>query len=221
MRDLRTRVLRAAAPALLLLGTTAGCSGATGPATGQPTAAAPATTKATPAKAAPTGTASTKAAATTAATTAVTGGKCRDADLRTTITRQTEGTASPAYGMVTLTNGGKHSCTVDGWISVAPVNAANEVIEVPTRKVEMPGPAETLTVKPGTSVFVGLKWVPCPTGDDNCGWGNSLRYSVRGPATGGPFATLEEFGDPERNEIRMKSLQIGTYQPTVHTIVGW
>jgi hypothetical protein len=214
MREIRTR---AVAVALLLLGSATGCSGANEPAAAPGPTSTPATTGSAAEATAATPPATTKAAAQPAAQVS----RCANADLQTTITLQPDGTAATQRAMVTLTNNGKHACTLDGWLSISPVNAANEVVSVPTRKVDQPGPAEAFTVKPGTSAFAGIKWTVCAESDADCDWSNSLRVSVKGAAADGPFAELEDFPNPERNGIRMKALQIGTLQPSHQAVVAW
>ena len=213
MRDIRA--LTVIAPVLFLLGSAAGCSGPTEPA---------ATSPATPARAggAAKATAATPAVGTEAA--ARTGRKaaaCRAADLATTITLQPDGAGPTRRALVTLANNGERACTLDGWLSVAPVNAAAETVTVPTRKVDQPGPPQAFTVAPGTSAFAGIAWTVCADDDPDCDWSNSLRYSLTGASADGPYATLEDFPDPERHQIRMKSLRIGTLQPSRQGVVAW
>ncbi|AEV81942.1 hypothetical protein ACWT_0927 [Actinoplanes sp. SE50] len=219
MRDLRTRALCAAAAALLVLGSVTGCSGTAEPAA--PTAGTTASSAG-----GTTGNAATAGTGRTTAAHPVTAKKpaaCHDADLAITITAQPDdpGTGATLRAMVTLTNKSRHTCTLNGWPSVAPYDMAGEVIKVATvRKVAQPGPVAPFTVDPGVSAFAGLKWATCGD-DENCGWGNALRASVQGPATQGQWAELEGFGDAEHNNIRIKSLQIGTLQPSHQGVVAW
>ncbi|WP_221325745.1 DUF4232 domain-containing protein [Actinoplanes sp. L3-i22] len=221
MRD----ALKLAVPALLVIGLATGCSG------GDATTAAPAATvsasSAAPASsaAAPTATtggtpATAKTKTTGAAQTGTKAAACRSADLKTAIALQPDGTATAQKAMVVLTNDGKSACTLDGWVAISLVNAADEVVAVPTKKVNQPGPAEAFTVKPGTSAFAGIKWVPCDKADGSCGVGNTMRYNLEA-STDGPVATLEGFPAAERSGITMKSLQIGTLQPSNQGVVAW
>ncbi len=105
-------------------------------------------------------------------------------------------------------------------MAISLVNAADEVVNVPTKKVNEPGPAEAFTVKPGTSAFAGIKWTTCDKGDSSCGVGNTLRYNLEA-STDGPVATLEGFPAAESSGITMKSLQIGTLQPSNQGVVAW
>ncbi|WP_203825007.1 DUF4232 domain-containing protein [Actinoplanes palleronii] len=210
--DMRTRALMIAVPALVLIGSVAGCSSTATPAA-QPTAAASATGS-------PAATTSTTKPAGTATTGGTEAAACTSADMKTTVTAQSDGGDTLQKGLVTLTNTGKAVCTLDGWVAISLVNAADEVVPVPTRKVPQPGPAEAFTVKPGTSAFAGFTWTTCDKGDASCGVGNTLRYNLEA-STDGPVAELEGFPAGERSGITMKSLTIGTLQPSRQGVVAW
>jgi hypothetical protein len=236
MRNIRTLAL--AAPALLfLLGSTTGCqsdestAAPGGTATAATSASDPAAAVSASAGAATSGNANSgeagstggtsKARQTTATARAVPNAgvsACRNADLKTTVTLQGNDDYPTLRAMVTVTNSSKHTCSLTGWASFTPTNAAGQPVSVPSRQVNQPGPAESFTVAPGISAFAGIKWI---SDDEDSSWSNGLRVSVSGPAAGAPWATLEEFGDLTRNPIRMKSLQVGTLQPSHQGVVAW
>ncbi|BCJ44561.1 hypothetical protein GCM10010168_13740 [Actinoplanes ianthinogenes] len=206
--DIRLRALAIAVPALIL----AGCSAPSASPAAETTAAAP--TKATKAPA------KTATAATKAASEKASGKACKSADMKTVVTAQPDEKDAVDTAMVTLTNTGKAACTLHGWVSISLVDAADEVVDVPTSRVEQPGPAITFTVQPGTSAFAGIKWVNCDKADGSCGVGNTLRYNLEA-STDGPVAELEEFPAAERSGITMKTLRIGTLQPSRQGVVAW
>ena len=98
-------------------------------------------------------------------------------------------------------------------------NAADEVAEVPTDDVDEPGAAVDILLRPGTGAFQGIKWVACDRDDSDCPTGNSLFASLSG-SRGNP-ATQEGFPDPSRSLITMKSLKLGTIQPSTQGVVAW
>jgi hypothetical protein len=198
------RVLKTAVPGLVLLAALAAC-GESGT-DAEPTAAAPASsaTEAPSASAIP----ETSAAASTAA--------CRTGDVEVSITAQ----PNAPKGLVAVTNKAGETCTVNGWLTVTLVNAADEPVDVPTRKVEQPGGPVDIELAPGRSAFAGIKWATCDKGDSSCGVGNTIRYDL-GESAEGPAAELEGFPAGEQSGITMKSLEVGTLQPATQGVVAW
>ncbi|MEU4421846.1 DUF4232 domain-containing protein [Actinoplanes sp. NPDC024001] len=144
---------------------------------------------------------------------------CRIGDVSATIAVQpAAGTEQTA--LVTLTNTGTASCSISGWPTIALVNAANRPVEVPTVKVDEPGPATEFTLAGGDAAYAGIKWAGCAKGDEGCAAGNTLRYDL-GLSTAGPVATLEGFPKGKRNNITMRSLEIGSLQPTRQGVTDW
>lgn len=206
------RALKTAVPGLVLLSALAACgdSGDTPAPAAAPTAAsAPATSAAGGA---------TPAASSDGSATG--GTACRTKDVEVTITAQPGGSATEQRGLVAVTNTAKQPCTVNGWLTLTLVNAADEPVEVPTKTVPEPGPAENVTIPPGTTAFAGIKWTPCDKADDSCGVGNTIRYDLTRSAEG-PAAQLDGFPAAEKSGLTMKSLLIGTFQPAAQGVVAW
>jgi hypothetical protein len=145
---------------------------------------------------------------------------CGNDDLKATVTLQPTRGDGAMRGLVAVVNTGKHSCKLEGRASISLVNAADEVVRVPTREVDEPGEAVAITLRPGRSAFEGIKWTPCDKGDDTCGAGNTLRFNVQA-STDGPAAELDGFPAPESSNITMKSLRVGTLQPLTQGVVAW
>jgi Protein of unknown function (DUF4232) len=148
------------------------------------------------------------------------GAACTTKDVEVTITAQPGGSATTQRGLVAVTNTAKQPCTLNGWLTITLVNAADEPVGVPTETVEEPGPAEDVTIPPGTTAFAGIKWAACDKADADCGVGNTIRYDLRKSKTG-PAAKLDGFPDAEKSGITMKSLQIGSLQPATQGVVAW
>jgi hypothetical protein len=210
------RALKTVVPGLALLSALAACgdSGDT-PASTTPTGAA---TTATSAPATSAGGATPSASSDGSGTSGA--AACTTKDVEVTITAQPGGSAAVQRGLVAVTNTAKRPCKVHGWLTIALVNAADEPVDVPTKKVDEPGPAEDVTIPPGTTAFAGIKWTVCDKADTVCGVGNTIRYDLGRSATG-PAAKLDGFPDAEKSGITMKSLQIGTLQPAAQGVVAW
>ncbi|SDS85261.1 DUF4232 domain-containing protein [Actinoplanes derwentensis] len=145
---------------------------------------------------------------------------CKTADLEANITLQPDSTGDTRKGLVTLTNKSDIECGVHGRAAIALKNPADEVVDVPTENVEEPGESIRTALKSGSSVYQGIKWTICDKGDSTCGAGNTLVFSLDGSTDAKP-AKLSNFPAPEKNEITMKSLQIGTIQPSRQGVVAW
>ena len=60
----------------------------------------------------------------------------------------------------------------------------------------------------------------CDRADSNCPTGNTLRGSLASSGRGVVVAQ-EGFPDPARSLITMRSLKIGTLQPSTQAVVAW
>lgn len=146
---------------------------------------------------------------------------CRTADTSATVTFQPDlSQGDTRLGLVTLLNKSKNNCTVNGRAAISLTNAAGDVVKVPTKNVNEPGKAVPITLRPGTNAFEGIKWTACDKGDETCGVGNSLSFNLDA-STDGPAAKLDGFPSGEASAITMKSLQIGTLQPSRQGVVAW
>ena len=146
---------------------------------------------------------------------------CLNNDVTVNVTFQPQASAGKhRSGLVTVTNSSDHSCKVRGHFAIAPINPANETIDVPQELVNQPGRPVTVNLKPGTSAFAGIKWTVCDKADSGCRVGNSMRYNLQSSGHG-EVAELEGFPRPEKNDITMSSIQIGTLQPSRQGVVAW
>ena len=147
-------------------------------------------------------------------------GACRNDGLEVTVTLQPSRDDGAVRGLVAVTNKSDEPCHLEGRASISLTNAAGEVVDVPTKEVDEPGAAVPITLKPGTSAFQGIKWTSCDKGSSTCPAGNGLRFSVQG-STDGPPAELDGFPAPEKSNLTMKSLRLGTLQPIAQGVVAW
>ncbi|WP_305784569.1 DUF4232 domain-containing protein [Symbioplanes lichenis] len=146
---------------------------------------------------------------------------CTNDDVSVDITAQDQRTAGATrMALVTVTNKSSSTCRVEGRAAISLVNAAGQVVEVTTKNVNQPGKATPVLLRAGTTAWQGIKWTVCDKGDATCGAGNSLRFNLQA-STDGPYAKLVDFPAPERSDITMASLQIGTLQPSNQGVVAW
>jgi predicted small lipoprotein YifL len=203
--------LKAAVPALALMTALTAC--------GEPTP--------TPGTSAPAATATTTTGPATETSKAADGGTgglngkaaCVLEDLEVTIAAQGTG-EKDEKGMVVVTNAGKKKCTVKGWLTITLYNAGDEPVDVPTEKVNEPGPAETVEIKAGGSAFLGIKWTRCDKADADCAVGNTIRWTPESSGKGS-VAELEGFPAAEKSGITMKALKVGTFQPSNQGVTAW
>jgi hypothetical protein len=149
-------------------------------------------------------------------------GQCRDGDLEISVTAQSDdpSEAGAQRGLVTLANRSDAPCRVDGRVFVGLYNAADERVRLPTVPVDEPGESVDILLRPGTGAFQGIKWEACDRADPDCPSGNTLRGSLAEEKRGVVMAQ-ENFPDPARSLITMKSLRIGTIQPSTQGVVAW
>jgi hypothetical protein len=137
------------------------------------------------------------------------------------VTLQSERTSGTTrMALVTLTNKSSKTCKVQGRAAISLTNAAGEVVDVPTREVDEPGAAVAITLKPGRTAFEGIKWTSCDKADASCAVGNGMRFNLEA-STDGPDARLVAFPAAEKSDITIKSLSIGTLQPSTQGVVAW
>ncbi|GAA3928912.1 serine/threonine protein kinase [Actinoplanes auranticolor] len=147
---------------------------------------------------------------------------CRDGDLEISVTAQSDNpTAVGAQrGLVSIANNSDAACRVDGRVFVGLYNAADERVQLPTTAVDEPGESVDILLRPGTGAFQGIKWEACDRADSDCPTGNTLRGSLTSSKRGVVMAQ-ENFPDPARSLITMKSLKLGTIQPSTQGVVAW
>jgi hypothetical protein len=194
-----TLVLTAAAAVLPL--TLAACTG------GATTAASPTSSTV------PSPTASAEPAAKT-----TTSGACEAKDFKVDLNTQPDG----GKAMLTLTNQGKRSCTVQGWPVLSFLAADNSAVRVTQRKVPQPGPGGEIVLKTGQTAFAGVKWTTCDKGDESC----AVVATVQVTPPGAKSAVVADFigangGDEKVTELPISSVQVGTLQPSHQGVVAW
>jgi hypothetical protein len=218
-RPVRVAILAAVAVGVAL--TQQACSENTSP-TAAPASADVPTLPSAASTPAPGGSASARPAGTKTGTKgATTVTVCRSSAMSADITFQPERTSGATrMALVALTNKSSKTCRVAGRAAISLTNAAGEVVGVPTREVGEPGTAVPITLKPGRTAFEGIKWTTCDKAASTCHVGNGMRFNLEA-STDGPGARLIGFPAAEKSNITIKSLSIGTLQPSTQGVVAW
>lgn len=146
---------------------------------------------------------------------------CTAADIKPTVIGQAQRTSGATrMAIVELTNASAHPCRLEGWASVTLVDAAGQLVQVPTVKVAQPGAPVPVDLAPGTSASAGIKWTACDKASADCPTGNGLQVGLP-RSTSTRDAELSEFPAAEKSDITMKSLQLGSIQPSHQGVVAW
>jgi hypothetical protein len=118
-------------------------------------------------------------------------------------------------GLLALTNTGKRAATVRGWPTLVFLNAANETVAVPMRKVAVPGAGPRITIGPGETAFAGLRWVVGEKADPKTFVATSLRLTPPGSAKSVNVRLIGMDGQSGGYlEFDLTSAQVGTLQPS-------
>jgi hypothetical protein len=216
MKQRPATAVRAAAAVTAALTLTLGAVGCSSSGT---TAAAPAASPAAAGAAAPgAGAASASPAAqadaapTAAAAATATGpDRCHTSELKADV--QLQGT--PGSAMVMLTNKGDRTCTVKGYLGYGGLLADNSRVDVATSRVARPGAPVTVTLKPGTTAFSGLKWTLCDKADATC---QVLAGIVVTPPDETTQVTATVYGTDAKTVLQLPvaraGFTVGTLQPS-------
>jgi hypothetical protein len=141
---------------------------------------------------------------------------CAPGDVSADLTLQPGGTR----GLLAVTNTSGSACRVSGSPGVRLLNPAAEPVPLRVSKVDQPGPAEAVVLEPGRTAFGGLKWTGCDKSSASCGAGNAIEVELPGAAAW-TSVELQGFPAPEKVAITMRSLQVGTLQPSHQGVVAW
>ncbi len=146
---------------------------------------------------------------------------CLTSSLKATVTLQPAATDSTVrVALVALTNTATEPCTLNGWLTISLVNTAEDVVPVPTTKLDQPRQPSTFQVEAGGSAYTGLKWISCEKTAPKCAVGANLRYSL-GLKPEGPVAALKDFPPPRRSRLAMTELRIGVLTPAPEQALTW
>ena len=123
-------------------------------------------------------------------------------------------------GLLSVTNSGKAKQTLNGWPTLAFLNAANETMSVPVRKVNVPGAGTSITLAPGQTAFAGVKWTDGDKGSASTFVATTLKVTPPG-ATGPVVANVIGMDGKNKSyyEFDITSVQVGTLQPSTQGVL--
>jgi hypothetical protein len=118
-------------------------------------------------------------------------------------------------GLLALTNASKRAVTVRGWATVRFYNAADELLAVPVKKVNVPGAGPSISIGPGETAFAGVRWQAGDKANPKTFVATTLRLT---PPSGSAPVVVNVIGmngetDPGA-EFDLTSAEIGTLQPS-------
>lgn len=210
----RTRAALALVPALTLCTVIAGCGGNSDSATGtSPTPAAPTVSATVTPTATATSTRSVVPGTRPAPTSRTTGGGSAPvtaSSFRADLTVQRAG-----LGLLALTNTSGRPVTVQGWATLQFLNAANQTVAVPLRKVAVPGAGPSITIGPGQTAFAGVRWTVGDKADPKTFVATTLRLMPPGGTGWANVNVIGVNGDEDGYpEFDLTGAEIGTLQPS-------
>lgn len=121
----------------------------------------------------------------------------------------------PGVNLLAVTNTSDQACPVSRVTSLTPQDMTGSPIDgVPSEEVDIPGPPTEISLEPGRTAFAGVHFelgdkneVPAATG---------FRASLSD--TSGDVNVNVESGDQEYLDFPIKSMQIGTLQPSAQGV---
>jgi hypothetical protein len=125
-------------------------------------------------------------------------------------------------GLLTLTNTGRQSVTVQGWPSMRFLDAANGTLPVPVQRVAVPGAGPSIRLAPGRTVFAGVTWVSGDKADTSTYVATTIRLTPPGT---GPSVVVGVIGTDGRvsgyPELDLRSVKVGTWQPASQGVLAF
>lgn len=123
-------------------------------------------------------------------------------------------------GLLSVANKGKTKATIDGWPTLTFLNAANETLSVPTKKVNIPGAATSITLAPGENAFAGVKWTDGDKANSSTFVATTLKVTAPGSTTPVVANVIGTNGKNQSYyEFDITSVQVGTLQPTTQGVL--
>ncbi|MEU6132053.1 DUF4232 domain-containing protein [Saccharopolyspora sp. NPDC047091] len=146
---------------------------------------------------------------------------CSAEDFKVTMQAQPSDASASTRFLVQMENTSDKSCELGGWVNLTPTNMAGEAFDVPTENVNLPGPDADLTLEPGKSAFAGVKIETAEKSDSDAKVASGFT-ATPSDMNGEVNAEVKDLnGGSSPVEITVKSMQIGTLQPSPQGVVAF
>jgi hypothetical protein len=123
-------------------------------------------------------------------------------------------------GLLSVRNNGRTKATIDGWPTLTFLNAANETVAVPTKKVNIPGAAASITLAPGENAFAGVKWTDGDKASESTFVATTLKVTPPGSNAALVASVIGTDGKKQGYyEFDITSVQVGTLQPSTQGVL--
>lgn len=127
---------------------------------------------------------------------------------------------SPGLALLTLTNIGKSTVTIQGCETLKWLGADNSPLPVPTHDVEVPGAGPSITLRPGTAAFAGVQYTLGDKANTNTFVATTVQLT---PPHGTGVTTVDITGTDgqpvQAPEFDITSVKLGTLQPATQGVL--
>ncbi|HEY4023105.1 MAG TPA: DUF4232 domain-containing protein [Pseudonocardiaceae bacterium] len=123
-------------------------------------------------------------------------------------------------GLLSVQNNGSTKATINGSPTLTFLNAANETLSVPTKNVNIPGAATSITLAPGENAFAGVKWTDGDKASASTFVATTLKVTPPGSTVPVVANVIGTSGKKQTYyEFDITSVQVGTLQPTTQGVL--
>lgn len=123
-------------------------------------------------------------------------------------------------GLLALENTGKDPVTIQGWPALQFLAADNSPLKVPTQNVDIPGAGPSITLRPGTNAFAGVKWETGDKASTDTFVATTLKLT---PPHGTSATVVDVIGTDGKKvgypEFDVTSVKVGTLQPSTQGVL--
>ncbi|WP_326565797.1 DUF4232 domain-containing protein [Amycolatopsis rhabdoformis] len=154
-----------------------------------------------------------------------------NADKPASVVRQNDNAAKTSFhaeltiqdqglGLLALENTGKTPVTIQGWPTLRFLAADNSPLKVPTQNVDIPGAGPSITLRPGTNAFAGVKWETGDKGSTDTFVSTTLELT---PPHATTSTVVDVIGTDGKKvaypELDLTSVKVGTLQPSTQGVL--
>ena len=121
----------------------------------------------------------------------------------------------PGVNLLAVTNQSDRTCPVAGWVELTPEDMTGSPIDgVPSENVDIPGGRTEISLEPNRTAFAGVHFELGDKNDVRTATGFRASFSD----TSGDVNVHVDSGEAEYLEFPIKSMQVGTLQPSAQGV---